>query len=238
MKWTTGQNWVGSLDEIRISNVARSASWILQQYSRGIGRLAGLYTSSSIEVTSGSTLDSVTWTPVGQATGDGETPYSTTGLVAKWDFNAASGTTADNEGSCGATCDGTLTGFSSTGSRDAAAGTGWTADNKRWGEGALMFDGAGDYVSVGDVSQLELSNVTLATWVKPKVQSTYARIAGKYVYASSVGYHLNIGGAAGGIPYFHVGNGSSTATANSDNVKIYDNKWHYIVGSSPLAFDE
>jgi hypothetical protein len=104
----------------------------------------------------------------GVNTGDGETPYSTTGLVAQWNFNETSGTTAVSGGSCGTSCNGTLTNFASTGSQDAAIGTGWTANNRRWGSGALMFDGVDDYVIDSSPSGLPSGDVakTIEVWFK------------------------------------------------------------------------
>jgi hypothetical protein len=90
---------------------------------------------------------------LGSQTGDGETPYSRDGLIAQWNFNETSGTVAYNTAgsdSCGGTpssCNGTLTTFASTSSQDQAAGTGWTANNRRWGAGGLMFDGSNDYLA-------------------------------------------------------------------------------------------
>jgi hypothetical protein len=76
------------------------------------------------------------WTEIGTPTGDGETLSSNTGLVAQWNFNETSGTTADNaEGT--AALDFTLNNFASTASQDQAAASGWTSNNKRWGGGAI-----------------------------------------------------------------------------------------------------
>jgi hypothetical protein len=109
---------------------------------------SGAYTSSSIDLGNTVTLNSIAWTPVGIHTGDAETPYSTTDMIAQWDFNETSGTTADNEGSCGASCDGTLSGMTTSG-QDAAVNSGWTANNRKWGAGALAFAGDNDYVTFG-----------------------------------------------------------------------------------------
>src|SRR5690606_24583836 len=108
-----------------------------------------IYTSEVIDFTKQvSDWEDLNWQELGVLTGDGETVFDDTGLVAQWNFNQTSGTTAtNNAGSCGASCNGTLTNFASTSSQDQAIGTGWTANNRRWGAGALMFDGTDDNVS-------------------------------------------------------------------------------------------
>src|SRR5690606_18790560 len=86
--------------------------------------------------------ESLTWGTAGESPADAETPSDSTDLIAQWNLNETSGTTAaNNSGSCGSTCNGTLTGFSSTSSQDAAIASGWTSLNRRWGTGALTFDG-------------------------------------------------------------------------------------------------
>ncbi|MBI4973286.1 hypothetical protein HZC27_01615 [Candidatus Roizmanbacteria bacterium] len=97
--------------------------------------------------------------------GNGEVPFSTDGLLAVWNFNETNGTMARSEGSCGKQCDGQLVNFAYTGSQDAALGTGWTAKNKLWGTGALMFDGVNDEVKVNNF-QLLNANFTYEAWIK------------------------------------------------------------------------
>ncbi|MFA7143639.1 MAG: LamG domain-containing protein, partial [Candidatus Dojkabacteria bacterium] len=77
----------GSIDEVRISNVARSANEIERLYRIGYQqKIQGAHTSAPLDMGTSSDIESITWTPVGDNTGDGETPYSTTGLVGQWDF--------------------------------------------------------------------------------------------------------------------------------------------------------
>jgi hypothetical protein len=156
----------GGIDEVRISDVARSSDEIERLYRLGYEEMVqGTHTSASLNMNDSADVESITWTAVGDDTGDGETPYSTTSLVGQWDFNETSGTTADNEGSCGSSCDGTLYNMTTSG-QDAAPGTGWTSDNRRWGNGALMFDGSNDYVSIPWASALRPSNdFSVEAWV-------------------------------------------------------------------------
>lgn len=102
--------------------------------------------------------------------GNGEKPFSTENLVASWNFNETNGTLAQSEGSCGKQCDGQLINFAYTGSQDAALGTGWTAKNKLWGTGSLMFDGVNDLVKVNNIKDLDISGpgsrLTIELWFK------------------------------------------------------------------------
>lgn len=110
--------------------------------------------------------------------GNGEIPTSTDGLVAQWNFNETNGDIARSEGSCGKQCDGQLVNFAYTGSQDSAIGTGWTAKNKLWSIGSLMFDGVNDWVSIPNNQYLTLSNNwTMAVWLKPsKLNASYNTI--------------------------------------------------------------
>ncbi len=50
--------------------------------------------------------------------------------------------------------------------QDNAVGDGWTDDNKRWGAGALMFDGVDGYVNAGSDSSLDdLTQKTIMGWI-------------------------------------------------------------------------
>jgi hypothetical protein len=173
----------GSIDEVRVSDIARSADEIKRLYQIGYEqKIQGAHTSASIDMgNSSAEVENISWTSVGDDTGDGELPYSTTGLVGQWNFNESSGTTAINEGSCGSSCNGTLTNFSNTSGQDVVTGSGWTSDNRRWGEGGLMFDGVDDYVEVPDDLDLHLSNdFTISTWVKRSQDNdTWERIITK-----------------------------------------------------------
>jgi len=76
------------------------------------------------------------------------------GLVAYWKFDEGSGTTAAD--SSGNGNDGTITGAT------------WTTSSA-WGDYALSFDGADDYVNVSDDNSLDLdSEFTLLAWVKSR----------------------------------------------------------------------
>jgi len=151
-----GYGFDGLIDEVRLDTKYSQSNPELRPY--------GIYTSDVIDLgTSNPTLNSLSWNEYGVRTGDGETDLTTNGLVAKWNFNETSGTSASD--ASGNSHTGTLTNFASTGSQDAAAGTGWTASNKKWGAGSLMFDGSDDFVAVtGNLGAP--TNITLNLWAK------------------------------------------------------------------------
>ncbi|MBI5019586.1 LamG domain-containing protein [Candidatus Gottesmanbacteria bacterium] len=175
-----GASFDGMMDDVLIKNAALAPKQIKNLASR---RPSSTYMSEIIDLTSGtSTLaawNSLSWTELGVTTGDGETPKDSTGLVAQWNFNETSGTTADNaEGT--ATLDGTLTGFDSTASQDADPDSGWTANNRRWGGGALKFDGIDSSIAVPNDSTLNPSTaITLEAWYKTDSVATIQNIIDK-----------------------------------------------------------
>lgn len=167
----------GFIDEVRISSIARTPEEIKATASR---RFYSVYTSEVIDLSNpASSWDSISWDERGVATGDGENLYDDTGLVSQWNFNETSGTTADNAaGSCGASCDGTLYGFDDTTSQDADPHSGWTSNNRRWGGGALQFDGADSYVKSTGITLSSGGSLTISAWVRPTTtdQFDYAKV--------------------------------------------------------------
>ena len=155
------------------------------------------YISSTLDFGSSVEGATLSWISSGVNTGDGETPYSTTGMVAQWDFNETSGITAVSGGTCGTSCNGTLTNMTTSG-QDAATMTGWTSNNRRWGAGALMFDGSNDYVSCTDANcggtgKLDAMSGSLSIefWAKPTTCSTSSVSPGiidKFDTSTSKGY--------------------------------------------------
>ena len=163
--WNEANTLNGNLDEFRIiKGRALTPEEIKAAASR---RPNAIYTSPVLDASASAQWDTLNWTEGGVKTGDGETLYNSNSLVAQWNFNETSGTTADNaEGT--AALDGTLNGFSYTASQDqATTTTGWTANNKKWGAGALMFDGTNDYVSVSDNTVFDFGTgpFTIESWI-------------------------------------------------------------------------
>ena len=215
----------GQIDEVRISNTARTPEEIKASASR---RPYSTYTSDVIDL--GAPVKSwtdIAWSENGVNTGDGETLFDDTSLVAQWNFNETSGTTADNAaGSCGASCDGTLTNFASTSSQDQATGTGWTTNNKKWGAGALMFDGSNDNISIGDINELDgLSAITVETWLNLKSTATWQDVVSKFNNGETNGWTIELNN---GINRFCVVPGSWKCATGSI---LNTNTWYHIVGT-------
>ncbi|MBT7915172.1 hypothetical protein HN588_14845, partial [Candidatus Bathyarchaeota archaeon] len=215
----------GQIDEVRISNIARTPEEIRAAASR---RPSAVYTSDVIDLTDDVfSWTSLSWDEWGVATGDGETLYDDTSLVAQWNFNETSGTTADNaEGT--AALDGTLSGFDSTTSQDADPDSSWTANNKRWGAGALQFDGVDSYVDAGSDSSLKFANAdnfTLSAWINTSLDSSDDVIMGNSW--STKGYHLRIT-SANKLRFIVLSSG--TDYLFSDSVSTLSPGWHHVVG--------
>jgi len=226
-------NWFdGTIDELQISTYAKSPEEIKKDAQR---RSYSIYTSDVLDLTLVRSWNSLAWTEEGVGTGDGETPYSTTSLIGQWDFNETSGTTADNEGSCGSSCDGTLTSFSNTSGQDVVTDSGWTSDNRRWGEGALMFDGSNDYVGVSNNTNLDFERTesfTLEAWFKSnEAVSSTQTILGKMTNSGDYrGYDLNL---YNNELWFILSNTWDTncIAVYVDNVQVDDRKWHHVVST-------
>ena len=236
----TGYSLNGYLDELSvIKGRALTPEEIKAAASR---RPYAVYTSPVVDAAASVRWDTVNWTEGGVNTGNGEQPYSANSLVAQWDFNDTSGTTltASSSGSCTTSCNGTLTNFASTGSQDAAAGTGWTANNKKWpaspsqggGAGALMFDGTNDYVSVPDSDNWNFGSGDLSIdfWVKTNNTSGLG-IMGQ---TNSLGngnssFIIRTRESASSVTLVRFStDGTNWALALGTTVAIDDGKWHYV----------
>lgn len=231
----TSSYFVGSMDEIRISNIARSAEEIKSSAQR---RPYGVFTSDVIDFGDNVvTWNPLTWSEPGVYTGDGETLSSTTSLVAKWNFNDTTGTTAtNNAGTCGATCNGTLTNFASTTSQDQAPGTGWTSQDKRWGAGALNFDGTNDTVSLGAGSEPTFdfertSPISISAWVKTTNGLQQAIFSKQDNVSPNSGFELHMRNT-GALRFNFFSNTSGALQVETGlGSRINDGNWHYVVST-------
>jgi hypothetical protein len=182
--------FTGYIDEIRISSIARTPEEIKFDASR---RPYSTFTSDIIDLSNVSAWNSLSWTASGLPTSDGETPYSSSGLVAQWNFNESSGTSAVSGGTCGSTCNGTLTNFANTSGQDVGGtGDGWTYNNRRWGSGALSLDGVDDYISIGNTTidnPLKNNSFTIAGWINTKLLSPEAVIIHRGLVSSASIYY-------------------------------------------------
>lgn len=215
--------FTGTIDEVRVSNIARTPEEIKSAASH---RPYSSFTSDVIDLSNVTSWNSLTWTELGVNTGDGETLKDATSLVAQWNFNETSGTIAtNNAGSCGASCNGTLTGFDSTASQDADPDSSWTANNRRWGAGALQFDGIDSYISAGDIDFTD--QMTGEIWVKfNNVSSQQFLIRGGGT--TNTEYNLQMQGSGNSSKFrIRVDNASTFITVDSIDSAM-PGKWYYI----------
>lgn len=220
-----GSYFNGIIDEVKISNIALTPEQIKADYSKSAW---AHYTSSVLDLSADiQSIDSLQWSESGVSTGDGETPYSSTGLVGHWKFNETSGTTAAD--SSGNGNNGTLTNFSNTTGQDVVVNSGWTANNGKWPRStpkALMFDGTDDWVDLGSNSILNITNniFTISAWVKTSSTGTW-----KWIY--QFGEH-----AAGKDRSLVIDNNNKAemyiyGTTAISSTAITDGNWHHITGS-------
>lgn len=231
----------GYIDEFKITNTFKGPEEIKLDAQR---RPYSVYTSEVIDMTNVAAWNSLSWNGAGFATGDGETatPSAASSLVAQWNFNETSGTTADNAQGTAA-LDGTLTNFDSTASQDANTTSCWTANNRRWGAGGLMFDGSNDYVTVTNQASLNpTSAISVESWINLKSLPTSGNlyeIAGK---SSSVAghaeYDLAIYNNSGVViqTYWrmHLSSSLTTYTYQS-NYPFVPGIWYHIVATYDSA---
>jgi len=224
--------YTGSIDELKISNRALTAEQIKIEAQK---KPYGLYDSSVLDLGADfSKYDKISWSEQGVQTGNGETPYSTDGLVAQWNFNETSGTTLyNNAGSCGGTCNATLTNMTTT-SQDAATNSGWTANNKKWGDGALMFDGSNDFISISHNSNFNLTNSwTVEAWIKRTGPTTTNSDGSIWKFIVRKGTYNTFGllyDPTSGKVYSNIYNGSAWKNSTSQSI-LYVGQWHHIVGT-------
>lgn len=84
------------------------------------------------------------------------------GLVAQWHMDEGSGSSIDDSSSN--SNDGTVTGATWAG---ADGGRWYTSTTAGFSTGdSLSFDGTDDYVTVADSASLDVSNITIAAWIK------------------------------------------------------------------------
>jgi hypothetical protein len=109
-------NYSGKIDEVRISNIARSPEEIKMSASR---RPYSVYTSPTIDYTDDVfSWDSFSWTELGVGTSEGEALYDSTSLIAHWDFNTLASSVQNVGGTCGSSCNGSTYSFNNAGNPD------------------------------------------------------------------------------------------------------------------------
>ncbi len=103
---------------------------------------------------------------------------------------------------------------------------------------ALQFDGADDYINVGDSSSLDINQgITVAAWVKINSASNYAGIVSKWDWQSNLrSYelgHTNTGKIMFGISKDGTSNGGNYGSYVQlfGNTTITAGQWHYLAGT-------
>ena len=235
---TTGaaEYFAGRLDEVRLSNKARSPYEIYQsatksKYSKYISEIFNFGFDSTV-------WNNFQWSENGVLTGSGETPFSSTNLISQWNFNNTSGTTStNNAGSCGASCNGTLLNFANTTGTDVANLSGWSIVNSKVGGGAIMFDGVDDNVSLG-LNTIGpringASSITISSWVKPL---KYPAAAARSRVLSSIIDTVNTGIQLGFYDGSKLEVGGRSVSADGFQTATYNipieesTNWMYVVG--------
>lgn len=222
-----------SIDDVAVYSRALTPEEIKLAASR---RPYSVYTSSAIDLTSTSSWNSLSWTEAGVNTGDGETLADSTGLIAQWNFNQTSGGTAVvNAGSC-VGCTGALTGFDDTTGQDVGSTpSGWTANNLRWGTGALMFDGTNDYINFG-LNKIgpkvnAASQISFEYWVNLRSYPTAGNVYEVFAVANSTGGAIDCKIDEYGKA--HIGGRSISTDTFQDatsNTILELGKWNHITG--------
>jgi hypothetical protein len=144
--------------------------------------------------------------------------------VGYWKFDEGYGTTANNLGSCGSPCNGTLTSMDSP----ATYGSGWTDKGKF--EKALNFDGANDYVDMGNPTAVQTtSDLTLSSWVYLSSNADNQDIIAKRGLSSQWGYRLWVDSS--GIPKIDVSSTGNVMATASASQTLSNNQWYHLVGT-------
>ncbi|MHC4397449.1 MAG: LamG-like jellyroll fold domain-containing protein [Planctomycetota bacterium] len=134
------------------------------------------------------------------------------GIISYWELDDGSGTIAED----------------SVGVNDGnVVNATWTTGKL---DGALDFDGSGDYVSIPSIAALEGNSVTIAAWIYGNdfgTSSTYNPILTQY-NASNDGYYLY---TYGNKPAFFIAYDSGSIEAVSPDA-INTGQWYYIVGTN------
>ncbi|MBW8039208.1 MAG: hypothetical protein FVQ85_04330 [Planctomycetes bacterium] len=159
------------------------------------------------------------WRPITDGDGfsltmmDSSSTYgSEEGLVAHWKFDDGSGGTATDSAG---TNNGALIGDPT-----------WTTGRV---DGALNFDGAGDYVVVAPVSVLTGDTVTAQAWIRVSDLVGSNPILTQNIFSmTNDGYYLSV---AGGRATFYLIDGFSTAQAISPEA-INADQWYHVAGTN------
>ncbi|MDZ7586549.1 MAG: DUF2341 domain-containing protein, partial [Patescibacteria group bacterium] len=163
-----GYGWTGLLDEVKVYNYALTEDEIRLDYNRGSAMVLGsLSDNSSYEKNAANQEYCV----------PGDTT-SCAAPVAEWKMDEKTG------------------GYTYDTSGNGNTGT-WNGTGSHWATGKIgasgQFNGSDDYVSVSDSNSLDVTSISIETWIKPS-NNWYKNIGTNpgliHKYGSSAGYLL------------------------------------------------
>jgi len=221
----------GSFDNVIDNGSGSSPVLQLSALDEAHFNSSGSYTSQVFDLGSKViSLGSLNSTSSGVQRPDPETPYNNTGLLAQWNFNETSGSTAESGGSCGSACNGNLYNFSNLSGQDVASQSGWTSTNKKWGAGSLMFDGTNDYFKASSSQLNNFSELSVSFWFSN--QNLSADDDWFMNYTNSMAYYgWSFFYADGTISYVTSTYVGGTRYSVASLTPITDTNWHYITAT-------
>jgi len=238
-------SFIGSLDEVKISRVERTADEIKAAAKR---YPSSLFTSDTIDLgTDTISLNSLSWEAYGAAAGDGEVPFDNSDLIVQWDFDETSGTSVNKSaGSCSVShCTGTINLAQSEdyASQDGSDRSYWTSANRRWGSGAIHLsqddwqDESITFNLTSLASYIGSDPFTVSTWIKPEEIDSYDSTHGVQIIRSTNTQTNQIGdfvlalGNKGQLIFYNWRNTGADTDGRHETAQgvIKPNQWHHIV---------
>ncbi|HWE63742.1 MAG TPA: LamG domain-containing protein, partial [Chloroflexota bacterium] len=93
------------------------------------------------------------------------------------------------------------------------------------GDGAMGFDSASGYISLGDPAALQPGTVTVEAWINTTHTGAQATIVRKRMY----GYDLYLN--ADGTPAFYIYDSNATQYIAAGSASVANGQWHHLVGT-------
>ncbi len=195
----TGENWNGTIDEVKVYPSALTTAEIAIDYNHGSAVAEGVLGTTSTGAADNSADRA--YCPPGDTTG-------TCGPIGDWEFEEGSGTTVNDS-----------SGGGDTGTWNGSGKQHWVQGHTGWGGN---FNGTNDYVALNNVALQNLSSGTVTFWVKPQVWG------GTVIYEDGGGHNnfaANLPANAGSPFTFNLDN-NTTRNTNKSNWSL--NQWYYI----------
>jgi len=232
----------GSVDDAKITQSVLTPERIKNDASK---RPYGIYSSKVLDLgtlTNIYSLRTIKWTEGAVETGyyqsvdganfNGESkPLNTSGLASSWYFNQTSGTTAtDTTGSNNGTLN-NMTGCTAGQDSDGCGVSGWTANNKRFGTGAVSFDGTDDYIEISDAETIDFDynqDFSVQYWIKDGgINADADAMVEKWANSGAYSYAFRY---QGGMVRFARYDGTNNPYVTTVT-PITDGNWHMVTGT-------